>query len=104
MAEHRTPNPGDVGSNPSWPANRIMNKKKAKKPTQTEPKTGLTGKLKEFQSFFQQSKMEMKKVTYPSQKQTLTTCASVLVVVFVISLFLGVVDLALSKILEVVLP
>jgi preprotein translocase subunit SecE len=48
--------------------------------------------------------MEMKKVTYPTQKQTLTTCASVLVVVVVISLFLGVVDLALSKILEVVLP
>ncbi|MCF8038483.1 MAG: preprotein translocase subunit SecE [Desulfohalobiaceae bacterium] len=81
-----------------------MNKKTAKKRTQVETKTGITGKLKEFQSFFQQSKTEMKKVTYPSQKQTLTTCASVLVVVFVISLFLGVVDLALSKILELVLP
>lgn len=81
-----------------------MSKKKTKKQSQGEPKKGITAKLQEFQSFFQQSKMEMKKVTYPSQKQTLTTCASVLVVVFVISLFLGVVDLTLSKILEAVLP
>ncbi len=81
-----------------------MSKKKVKKQTQTEPKTGITAKFREFSSFFQQSKMEMKKVTYPSRKQTLTTCASVLVVVFVVSLFLGIVDLALAKILEVVLP
>ena len=81
-----------------------MSKKKVKKQAQVESKAGIAAKVREFRSFFQQSKMEMKKVTYPSQKQTLTTCASVLVVVFVVSLFLGIVDLALAKILEVVLP
>jgi preprotein translocase subunit SecE len=50
-----------------------------------------------------QSKVEMKKVTYPSQKQTLATCGSVLVLVFILSVFLGLVDVALSKILQVIL-
>jgi preprotein translocase subunit SecE len=46
----------------------------------------------------------MKKVTYPSQKQTMATCGSVLVLVVIISAFLGVVDVALAKIIEAILP
>lgn len=51
-----------------------------------------------------QSKYEMKKVTYPSQKQTLTTCGSVLFIVTVIALFLGIVDVIFAQILEIFLP
>jgi preprotein translocase subunit SecE len=82
-----------------------MAKKKAKK-NQAEAKasTGLRGKLVKFREFFEQSKIEMKKVTYPSQKQTLATCGSVLFLVCLIAVFLGIVDIALSKILEVILP
>jgi preprotein translocase subunit SecE len=46
----------------------------------------------------------MKKVTYPSQKQTLTTCGSVLFIVTVIALFLGIVDVIFAQILEIFLP
>jgi len=64
----------------------------------------LVSKWAEFKTFFEQSKMEMKKVTYPSQKQTMATCGSVLVLVLIISVFLGVVDVALAKIIEAILP
>ena len=105
MVEHRTPNPEAGGSNPSWPAKNIMAKKKAKK-NQTEAKTqtGLRDRAVRLKEFFEESKTEMKKVTYPSQKQTLTTCGSVLFLVCLIAVFLGIVDIALSKILEVILP
>jgi preprotein translocase subunit SecE len=80
-----------------------MTKKKPRK-EQVEQKSGLVSKWGEFKTFFEQSKMEMKKVTYPSQKQTMATCGSVLVLVVIISAFLGVVDVALAKIIEAILP
>jgi len=51
-----------------------------------------------------ESKFEMKKVTYPGQKQTLTTCGSVLFIVTIIAIFLGVIDIIFSQILEIFLP
>jgi len=81
-----------------------MNKKKTKKAVQEEKRSFLSQKIKEFKIFFDQSKIEMKKVTYPSQKQTITTCASVLVLLIIISGFLGIVDVALAKVLEAILP
>ncbi len=82
-----------------------MAKKKSKKsPSEAPAKTGLREKVTSFKEFFEQSKMEMKKVTYPSQKQTLATCGSVLFLVTLIAVFLGIVDIALSQILEVLLP
>ncbi|MFO7803574.1 MAG: preprotein translocase subunit SecE [Desulfovermiculus sp.] len=82
-----------------------MAKKKAKKSQSEAPaKAGLREKVARFKEFFEQSKMEMKKVTYPSQKQTLATCGSVLFLVCLIAVFLGIVDIALSQILEVLLP
>ncbi len=80
-----------------------MTKKKPRK-EQVEQKPGIVSKWTEFKTFFEQSKMEMKKVTYPSQKQTMATCGSVLVLVVIISVFLGVVDVALAKIIEAILP
>ncbi|WP_027371352.1 preprotein translocase subunit SecE [Desulfovermiculus halophilus] len=82
-----------------------MAKNKAKKrQPDVEAKSGLKDKVDRFREFFEQSKMEMKKVTYPSQKQTLATCGSVLFLVCLIAAFLGIVDIALSKIIEVILP
>ena len=82
-----------------------MAKKKGKKnQVETKKPAGLHEKISRFKEFFEQSKIEMKKVTYPSQKQTLATCGSVLFLVTLIAVFLGIVDIALSKILEVILP
>ncbi|HIJ56340.1 MAG TPA: preprotein translocase subunit SecE [Deltaproteobacteria bacterium] len=53
--------------------------------------------------FLREVKVELKKVTWPSRKQTLGSTLVVIILVMVISLFLGVVDIGLSGIIRVVL-
>ena len=53
--------------------------------------------------FLREVKVELKKVTWPSRKQTLGSTAVVLVIVAIISLFLGVVDAGLSGLIRAVL-
>ena len=53
--------------------------------------------------FIREVKVELKKVTWPSRKQTLGSTAVVIVLVVIISLFLGIVDVGLSGIIRVVL-
>ncbi len=84
--------------------NSNQTKKKGKSQASPSPASGLRDKINEFRTFLDESKYEMKKVTYPSQKQTLTTCGSVLFVVTVIALFLGIVDVIFAQILEILLP
>jgi len=53
--------------------------------------------------FLREVKVELKKVTWPSRKQTVGSTVVVIVLVLVISLFLGVVDVGLSSLIRVVL-
>jgi preprotein translocase subunit SecE len=53
--------------------------------------------------FLREVKVELKKVTWPSRKQTIGSTVVVLVLVLIISLFLGVVDMGLSQLIRVVL-
>ncbi|MCD6150226.1 MAG: preprotein translocase subunit SecE [Deltaproteobacteria bacterium] len=53
--------------------------------------------------YFQDSKVELKKVTWPSRKETLGLTWVVLIFVVIISLFLGVSDLGLSKLVKLIL-
>jgi len=57
----------------------------------------------ELSQYLKDSKGEMKKVTWPSRKATIGLTWVVLVVVLVISLYLGVVDLGLSKLVKFIL-
>lgn len=66
-------------------------------------KTGIAAKAQELKVFFEEAQVELKKITWPSRKETYQTCAAVMVLVLVMSLFLGVVDLGLSKLIEAVL-
>jgi len=50
--------------------------------------------------FLTEVKVEVKKVTWPSRKEAMGGTAVVVVVVFLISLFLGIVDSVLSKIVQ----
>ncbi len=50
--------------------------------------------------FLREVKTELKKVTWPSRKDTLTGTAVVLVAVFIIALFLGIVDSGLSNLIK----
>lgn len=53
--------------------------------------------------FLREVKVELKKVTWPSRKQTMGSTAVVLILVMIISFFLGVADIGLSSLIRVVL-
>jgi preprotein translocase subunit SecE len=53
--------------------------------------------------FLREVKVELKKVTWPSRKQTIGSTVVVLALVVLISLFLGVVDIGLSHLIKFVL-
>jgi preprotein translocase subunit SecE len=53
--------------------------------------------------FLREVKIELKKVTWPSRKQALGSTVVVIILVVIISLFLGVVDIGLSSLVGVVL-
>jgi preprotein translocase subunit SecE len=57
---------------------------------------------KAFQ-FLREVKVELKKVAWPSRKQTIGSTAVVIALVMLISLFLGVVDMGLSTLIQFVL-
>ncbi len=53
--------------------------------------------------FFREVKTELKKVTWPTRKQTTGTTIVVIIFIFIIAVFLGLFDLGLSKLVQVVL-
>jgi preprotein translocase subunit SecE len=60
--------------------------------------------LQKSTQFLREVKIELKKVTWPTRKQTMGSTVVVLILVAIISLFLGLVDLGLSSLVRVVLP
>ncbi len=55
-------------------------------------------KVKEY---FKEVYLETRRVTFPSRKDTVKGTYVVLITVFITALFLGVVDVALAKIIQV---
>jgi len=53
--------------------------------------------------FLREVKIELKKVTWPSRKETLASTGVVLIIVVIISAFLGLVDMGLSSLIRFVL-
>ena len=53
--------------------------------------------------FVREVKVELKKVTWPTRKQTTGTTIVVIIFVFILALFLGFFDYSLSKLVQVVL-
>jgi preprotein translocase subunit SecE len=60
-------------------------------------------KIQEFSQFLREVKVETKKVTYPSRKDTMATTYVVIAVVLVVSAYLGVVDFILSRLIGLAL-
>jgi preprotein translocase subunit SecE len=52
--------------------------------------------------FFEESWQELKKVHWPSRKETYAATAVVIVVVVLVSVYLAVVDLALTKVIQAI--
>jgi len=53
--------------------------------------------------FLREVKVELKKVTWPTRKQTIGSTAVVIILVMIVSLFLGIVDIGLSGLVRVIL-
>ena len=53
--------------------------------------------------FIKEAKVELKKVTWPTPKQTLASTAVVIIIVFIVAIYLGIVDFVLAKLAKFVL-
>jgi preprotein translocase subunit SecE len=53
--------------------------------------------FKRTRNFLSEVRVELKKVTWPSRQDTISSTGVVLVVVFIISFYLGFIDIILSK-------
>ncbi|NWF91811.1 MAG: preprotein translocase subunit SecE [Syntrophaceae bacterium] len=60
----------------------------------------MRSKFEAAKQFLREVKTELKKVTWPSRKDTLSGTAVVLLAVFIIALFLGIVDSGLSNLIK----
>ena len=94
-----------IGERPAKPSS----KKKALAPKKqatpaalpvTKPKDNIFTKTAQF---LREVKVELKKVTWPSRKQTIGSTAVVIALVMLISIFLGVVDFGISSLIRIVL-
>jgi len=64
-------------------------------------------RIKEFlrtaQQFFREVRVELKKVTWPSRKETIASTSVVLITVIIVAFYLGIVDLGLSRLIKIFL-
>jgi len=64
-------------------------------------------RIKEFvrtaQQFFREVRVELKKVTWPTRKETIASTSVVLITVFLVAFYLGGVDLGLSRLIKIFL-
>jgi preprotein translocase subunit SecE len=78
---------------------------------QRKPLTGaktLTDKetnnrIEKILQFLREVKIELKKITWPTRKQTIGSTIVVIVLVLIVSFFLSVVDLGLSSLVHIIL-
>ena len=59
--------------------------------------------LQQAKQFFREVRVELKKVTWPSRKETIASTSVVLITVFLVAFFLGIVDLGLSRLIKIFL-
>jgi preprotein translocase subunit SecE len=88
MVELRTPNPAAGGSSPSWPAIYpfIVQREGCRM-------------FKKIVEFFQEVKLELKKVVFPTKKEVIGSTWVVIITVLICALFLGLVDLGLGRLM-----
>ena len=72
----------------------------AVKPVATKPKENIISKAVQF---IREVKVELKKVAWPSRKQTLGSTLVVIILVTIIAFFLGAVDIGLSSLVKLIL-
>ena len=61
---------------------------------------GLVEKVKQF---YTEVRVELKKISWPMRKETVASTAVVLIIVLIISFYLGFVDMILSRLIRIIL-
>ena len=59
--------------------------------------------MQRVKSFLESVKLELGKVTWPTRKETVATTSVVVVIIFLISIYLGACDLVLAKLMRLIL-
>jgi len=59
--------------------------------------------LQKIIRFLTEAKVELKRVAWPTPKQTLASTTVVIVIVFIIAFFLGIVDYVLARLVKFIL-
>jgi preprotein translocase subunit SecE len=59
--------------------------------------------MQKITMFFESVKIELGKVTWPTRKETVATTSVVVIIVFLISIYLGACDIVLSKLMRLIL-
>jgi preprotein translocase subunit SecE len=59
--------------------------------------------VQNVKNFFESVKLELNKVTWPTRKETVATTGVVIMIVFMVSIYLGLCDVVLSKLMRLVL-
>ena len=60
------------------------------------------GTVQKILQFLKEVRFELKRVTWPSRKETLAGTMVVVIIVLIVASFLGIVDLGLSKLIATV--
>ena len=77
--------------------------KKRKAAAKPSVKDRASGTIETIRQFLREVRIELSKVTWPTRKDTIASTSVVLVIVFLIAAFLGIVDLGLSRIMRILL-
>jgi preprotein translocase subunit SecE len=59
--------------------------------------------MQKITTFLESVKVELGKVTWPTRKETVATTSVVVIIVFLISIYLGACDIVLSKLMRLIL-
>ena len=62
-----------------------------------------SGKIQSLTQYFEDAKVELGKVSWPTKQEVKATSFAVLILVVVMCFFLGIVDLILAKLIETIL-
>jgi preprotein translocase subunit SecE len=102
-AEAGTPETNPEKMNAGTGIKKLVPARKPSKPVKAVSAKKEPNFIDKSLQFLREVKVELKKVTWPSRKQTIGSTVVVVILAMIISLFLGVVDMGLSGLIRVVL-
>lgn len=59
--------------------------------------------IRKIGQFLSDAKAELKKVTWPERKQTMASTLVVIIIVFVMAIYFGIIDFGLAKLIKFIL-